>query len=178
MNRFIALIGLLAFVAFSLMSLVADSGVPEFGTLKTVATTIVFLGVGGMLLGVLAMTFSTTATDKAYCEQTAMAGLVVAVFGAGIFPVMPEKWLMIPACFLLSLAIARIAVRFQKTSLLGHARYSPVLLAMITGFASVWAAAAGWGWLQSASFMLVGIPAALIIVNARAEQPEPIAVAG
>lgn len=178
MNRYIACVAATAVLAFAMVAFGATSGVTNYDILQFVAAAVMATGIGVLLVGFVSMTYSMRPTEKVFNEHLVIFGLIIAGFGVGIFPFITQKVFIVPMCAVISFAIMRIAIMVHRNTAIGLRRYSPVFLTTACGFASVWALAAGWGPVQAASFMVVGIPAAMIHANTGRTERAPMPVTG
>jgi hypothetical protein len=178
MNRYIVCVAATAVLALVMVALGASPGVTNYDTLQLSAAAIMATGVSVLLVGFVSMTYSATPIEKVLNEHLIIFGLMIAGFGMGIFPFIAEKVFIVPLCAAISFAMMRIAIKMRRDTAIGQRRYSPVFLTAACGFASVWALAAGWELLQASSFMVVGIPAALIHANTGRTQRDLMPVAG
>ncbi len=175
MIRILSCLAITIAIAFWMMALGATPGVERFDTLQLVASSSLVIGVGLTLVGFVAMTYAGDVRNKKLAEHSVVFGLLVAAFGLGIFPLFPEKVFAVPACALLSFAMARISFKsFRATNEFGSAVVWPIMLMAGTGFASIWALASGWTWVQAGSLFLIGIAASCVSAFARPAHREPM----
>lgn len=178
MNRYIVCVAVTAALALFMVALGASPGVTNYDTLQVTASAIMGVGIAALLVGFVSMTYSATPTEKVFNEHLVIFGLMIAGFGMGIFPFYTEKVFIVPLCAAICFAIMRVAIMVRREAAIGMRRYSPIFMVTACGFASVWALAAGWGLLQAVSFMVVGIPAALIHANTGRAVRDPMPATG
>ncbi len=167
-------------IAFWMTAAGSVPGAESYDVLQLVGASGLIIGIGLILVGFVTMTYAgDDVRNKTLSEHFVIFGLLVAAFGLGIYPFIAEKVFVVPLCAALCFAMARISFKaFRPATASGSGGYSAVMLLAACGYASVWAVAAGWGWIQAGSFILVGIPAAFIAAFARTAQPQPMPVAG
>ncbi|HWH16617.1 MAG TPA: hypothetical protein VNU25_03470 [Candidatus Paceibacterota bacterium] len=180
MLRILLCLAITVAIAFWMMAVGSTPGFERYDNLELVGASGLIIGLGLIIVGFVTMTYAgDDVRSKALAEHLVIFGLMVAAFGLGIYPFIAEKVFVVPLCAALCFAMARIALKaFRPAGATGSGSYSAVMLLAACGYASVWAVAAGWSWLQAGSFILVGIPAAFIAAFAHAARPQPMPAAG
>jgi hypothetical protein len=180
MIRILSCLAITIAMAFWMMSMGATPGIERYDILQLVAVGNLAIGIGVLLVGFTTLTFAgEDVRNKKLAEHGVIFGTLIAGFGLGILPLVPEKVIILPLCVAISFALARISLKaFQATSDAGSAGTWSVMQMTCGGFASIWALASGWTWVQAGSLLLACFIASCAIAFVRPARSGPLPVTG